>query len=469
MAIHVDELDGFFEDDAERANEGYPRASSEQLQRAAVVGARWLPLTLEAPAEWYAEAPPKREWLLRDARHPKARGVLPLGKVGELIAEGGAGKTMVECQLAVAVATSTLWLGALSVASPGRVLLILGEEDAEEARRRMFRAARSSRGPAPAPGSIVVLPLAGVTAPMLERGSDKNIVEAPFLDWLRGYVREGAFRLVVVDPLSRFAGPDAETDNAAATRFVQALESLAAVSGATVLVAHHTNKLSRGAAGVVDSSSSRGSSAVVDGARWQCALSVERLKVEGTEERARLGEVVTFSVTKSNYAAKPDPILLRRDQDNGGALVPVEDDDLKAIGEARRGSGEKAAKRAERDAGRAADAAERERLAQATREHLSATRGAEAAERKAQQERALVAILRAHPGGLTATDVWVKMRAALGTLAKNEHAVIAERLRGAVERVKASPPAHHSAVVWRLVDVSPVSPDRRGLSPAGGQ
>lgn len=72
-----------------------------------------------------------------------------------------------------------------------------------------------------------------------------------------------------------------------------------------------------------------------DGARWQCALGVERLKFDDPETSARLGEIVTFSVTKSNYAVKPDPIVLRRDEDNGGALLAVGDEDLETIDAAR--------------------------------------------------------------------------------------------------------------------------------------
>jgi RecA-family ATPase len=136
----------------------------------------------------------------------------------------------------------------------------------------------------------------------LELDAAGNLVEAPFLPWVRDYANAGAFRLVAIDPLSRFGGPDVETDNAAATRFIQSLESLAA-SDRGVLNAHHTNKVARGKNGIVDATAGRGSSGLVDGSRWQCALSVERLELEGAEERERLGEVVTFAVTKSNYAA----------------------------------------------------------------------------------------------------------------------------------------------------------------------
>jgi hypothetical protein len=203
---------------------------------------------------------------------------------------------------------------------------------------------------------------------MLARDERGNAMETEFLRWLRTYVEAGAFRLVVVDPLSRFAGPDAEKDNAVATRFVQALESLAAPDR-SILNAHHVNKLSRGAGGTVDGSSGRGSSAFVDGARWQCGLSVERIKLDGAEEQARLGEVVTFDVTKSNYAAKPDPVILRRNLDHGGALVPVDGADIEAITAARGKDPARGERRRVREAEQGArDVVEDDAVIQAVRE-----------------------------------------------------------------------------------------------------
>jgi len=292
----------------------------------------WASLVKSVPASWYNERPPVHEWLLRDARHAKVPGVLPLGKVGQLIAEGGAAKTMVAFQLAVAVATGARWLGCFSVPNPGRVLLVCGEEDAEECQRRVYHATAVNGTKAPAADAIEVLPLHAVSCAMLELSDTGNLCETAFLVWLRGYVKNGNFRLLVIDPLSRFAGPNAEIDNAAATRFIQALESLAAPDR-VVLNTHHTPVASRGTG--AEPVRGRGSSAFVDGARWQAALSVERLKFDDTDERERLGEIVTFAVTKSNYARKPEPVALRRSRDHGGALVPLDEHDFATVERAR--------------------------------------------------------------------------------------------------------------------------------------
>jgi RecA-family ATPase len=349
MAIPTDDLEDFF---AEGTANDVDDDDRDDRERTAVREAAWLPHIVEVPTEWYAERPPKRSWLLRDAHHPKSRGVMPLGKTGQMIAEGGLGKTTVACQLAVAVATGTRFLGAFDVASPGRVLVAMAEEDQDEGRRKLYNASAAAHVRAPDPGSIVVLPLTGIACAMLELDDYGNLTETRFLRWIREYITAEDFRLVVIDPLSRFAGPKAEIDNAAGTRFIQALESLSAPER-FVLNVHHTNKMSRGKDGRVDASSGRGSSALVDGARWQCALSVEQVKHEEAEEADRLGEVVTFAVTKSNYSAKPAPIALRRDLEHGGALVPLSDDDAKAVDAARAHDGDAIARQAAKETAKA--------------------------------------------------------------------------------------------------------------------
>ena len=350
----------------------------------------WSARVMPCVAEWFSTAPGKRDWLLRDGRTDQSDGVLPLGKVGLLIGEGGVSKTMALIALAVAVATGTPWLGAYNVATQGRVLVLLGEEDVEEVHRRCYNVTRAVRVPAPEPGSIVVLPLAGVPCSMVEADEYGNAVDAPFLTWLRSYVRaHGPFALVIVDPLSRFAGADAEIDNAAATRFVQALESIATETGATVIVAHHTNKTARGAGAPVSGASARGSSAIYDGVRWAAALSAERVPCEDADTAARLGELVTMAIVKSNYSKKGDALLLRRDNQNGGALLPLDDTDRETVATARSDANPASMRRAVRDR----DGKSR------TSAMCDSVRGA----------------LAAHPDGMTYRALRAAVQAALGT------------------------------------------------------
>src|ERR1039457_3109642 len=105
------------------------------------------------------------------------------------------------------------WLGTFDTRQ-GRVLLIMGEEDRDEVHRRVFRTSRAMNAPPIPAGSIEVIALHGVECAMLARAEYGNVVEAPFLLWLRDLLQGSTWDLIVIDPLSRFAGPDAERDNA---------------------------------------------------------------------------------------------------------------------------------------------------------------------------------------------------------------------------------------------------------------
>jgi hypothetical protein len=76
-----------------------------------------------------------------------------------------------------------------------------------------------------------------------------------------------------------------------------------------VLVAHHTNKISRVEGATTSAANSRGSSALTDGARW-----VANLEATGDES-------VKLTITKSNYALSGPPVMLARDATSGGCLT----------------------------------------------------------------------------------------------------------------------------------------------------
>ncbi len=353
-------------------------AQAEQVQLAT-----WRSRITPVSAEWYSVAPPARRWLLRDARRPELDGLLPRGKSAQLIAEGGAGKTMALIQLAAAIATGDDWFGVFRPWAPGRVFLGLGEEDAEEVRRRVYRATRSGR--TPPDGSIVALPLFGVECALLERDDNRSTSPTVFLRELRDYlVSSGPWDLIVLEPLSRFAGPDAEIDNAAATRFVQAVESIVEMTGAVVMVAHHTNKMSRGG-GPVNGAAGRGSTALFDGFRWQASLAKGEHK-----------DLVTLAFTKSNYSREAEDLILRRDDQ--GILQPVGAADLEHIASVMDGSTARIWKAAQREEERAAARAQREEREAAKRAALERQRTAKLAAERMAEERALVKVLRRAAG-----------------------------------------------------------------------
>lgn len=275
-------------------------------------------------ADWLTTNPPKRRYLLtRPDDHGNERGAVPLGRVGMLAAAGGMGKSWALCQLALSVATGAKWLGTYTVPTPGRVLLVLAEEEAEEMQRRLHYGARAlaltPTEQEAARSRIVALPLAGEgvaltysadelrAMPEEQRPRPGELLETPFAEKLRAQLKAADdWRLIVLDPMSRFAGPDVEADNAQATRFVQTLESLTHVPGPpTVIVAHHTTKGSRADAATGASAiAARGSSALTDGVRWQGNLVPAK--------HAPPPGFLWFEVTKGNYTEQQSALLLTR-------------------------------------------------------------------------------------------------------------------------------------------------------------
>ena len=312
--------------DAPAAGEADPTARA----RAKISG-----LLRSVPPVWMEVDPPERRYLLDwvDGETGEAEGLFPRGRVGLLAAPGGVGKSFALIDLAVAIATGGDWLGAFPVGAhaAGRVLLAMGEEDEEEIRRRLWAAMKAHDLPPDArkavAARVVVLPLAGELCALTCEEREGNDSRTPFADALEAELQEAVadeedgWAALLLDPVSRFAGADAEKDNNAATRFVQALEHLTRLRGRpSILAAVHTNKGSRepGAAGATNAEAVRGSSAFVDGARWVAAMS----PAVGEDGKTADPDRVWVGVAKSNYGKRPGvPWLVRREA--GGALVAV--------------------------------------------------------------------------------------------------------------------------------------------------
>ena len=278
----------------------------------------------EDVAEWLNGQPPKREALLTTGGDESAT-FLVRGKTAMLVAPGGGGKTGLLAQLAVAVATGTPWLG-YDVARPGRVLLALGEEDRAEMHRRIHYAFDAQQGAAAddLATNLVPFPLYATNPRFIEHDPMGRRGDSPtpslFYRRLYDYLENnGPWALIIIDPASRFMGAEVETDNAAATRFVELLEAMTQVEGApTVLTAHHTNKGALNAE-KTNQGAARGSSALVDGVRWCANLELVSDPDELDEDRLR--DWRRLRVVKTNYTERPAPMTLRYD----GRWVPVDE------------------------------------------------------------------------------------------------------------------------------------------------
>ena len=243
---------------------------------------------------------------------------MPKGRACMLAGAGGVGKTRLLVQLAVSVASDEDWLG-LKVTEPGHVLLACGEEGKDDLHRRIHEVAGAPSDTAPNWAErLHPWPLWGheVSLVSVERSYGKTS-SAPS-SWylkLKGQLKAAGhpWSLIILDPATRFMGPDVEIDNKAATEWVRLLEDLARTipGNPTVLIAHHVNK--GGIRGNTDQSAARGSSALTDGVRWQANLEIPENQDSTT---------VTLRLVKGNYGPPVEPIKLKRGK--GGVLQLVQ-------------------------------------------------------------------------------------------------------------------------------------------------
>lgn len=292
-----------------------------------------LDRALKLSAQTFRQEPPPREYVLSVAA--TGAGVLARGKVGLFAARGGTGKSMGLIQLSLAVALGGDWFS--WHATKGRVLMLAAEEDEGEMRRRLYHAARvagivDDKSIATIARNVTVLPLAGCGCAMTTAVDPLAFTlpetELPGLirNTLTEAVAEGRpYTLVVLDPLSRFAGADVEKDNPAATRFVQVMESFTApdLGSPTVLISHHFRKSAAGSSNDAETADPiRGASGLVDGVRWAATLEAKR-------KRKGAPDLLTLRVVKTNYAAAPDPVTLCRPADWHGCLrLSTEDEEF---------------------------------------------------------------------------------------------------------------------------------------------
>lgn len=273
--------------------------------------------------DWLTAPPPRADPLLTWGDGQRQPLMMAAGRVALLAAAGGVGKTYALVQLALAVATGTRWLGTYDVTRKGRVLLALAEEDMDECRRRLYMGAQVFGRAGDEGVDYLHAEVRRHVVPLALMGRDVAFLgpdgPTPWHGELVAKLSEQPWRAVILDPLSRWGGPEIETDAHAATRVVQLLEQLTKLPGTpAVIVAHHTNKGAlRDDPGSRSQAVVRGHSALVDGARWVGYL--ERLPRSG---RSRM------SVVKSNYGPPPPTLELTRD--GSGALRPMQPHELEA-------------------------------------------------------------------------------------------------------------------------------------------
>ena len=293
-----------------------PRSDHEER----VVEPLYDPATIRF-GRFFTSEPPKRRMLIKD--------LMPLDIAGLIASMGGLGKSSLLYQLGISVATGVPFLG-LPISQVGGVLYLAAEDDEDELHRRglrivehykrlgyqMDRGALSER--------LHIVSRVAEDSMLTRRDPDGEVFRTPLLERLIATAQKiPDLKLITLDPTSRFRGGRAN-DEEDSTRYVEALEAIRKATGAMALASIHVNKSSIREGGEADQSMVRGSTAVVDAARWVATMQRLRRDAAGNYglDPSEASSYVRLDVVKNNYAAPWPGMWLRREA--GGVLVPVE-------------------------------------------------------------------------------------------------------------------------------------------------
>ncbi|MEI8156802.1 MAG: helicase RepA family protein [Burkholderiales bacterium] len=259
--------------------------------------------------------PPPRRWVLE--------GLLPLGIVAAIVAQGGVGKSQLLMQMGFSVSTGVPLAGHWPVGESGTVLMLCAEDSQDEIHRRVHRINKQIGAALPAEGrtalqdNFLVRSMVGIDVLLTQLQRNNEITRTEFLEQLLVTAQQATnLKLIIIDPASRFRGGD-ENSNPHATRFVQALEYLALTTGATVLLAHHSAKGNNTTSKETTQDSSRGASALTDGLRWQMALTPLTSTAKGFKDLPLNTRhlYMEAKLVKTNYTAPQPAVLLLRGED----------------------------------------------------------------------------------------------------------------------------------------------------------
>lgn len=306
--------------------------------------------------EWLDTEPPPRTWLATaqdedtERTFRRKRGFIARGELHVLAGEGGAGKGRWATQMALSIAASEDYgiegIEGLLPATPlssrlyadihpskGKVLLLLGEDDALEMQNRVFGAAKEERWNSNQKESISRRlkwrSFRGEDFRLVELSRDGTVSPSQSIVELGQYLEDEAgedgWALIVIDPLARFLGAGEENDNAAMHAAAAQVEKLCEAPGrpAVLLVAHTRKPSDPFGKSVLTQHDVRGASAVVNAARLVMALQPFRDSVKiypnGSivSESKNEGECREISesgtrlhVVKNNLSAKSNPVSL---------------------------------------------------------------------------------------------------------------------------------------------------------------
>ncbi len=264
-------------------------------------------------------------------------GLLPEGIVGTLVGTGGVGKTTMLVDLAISIASGKMFLDAFAPTAPSRTLLLVKEDDRSDMHRMIQRIMSGTWRPGNdalgggfadrasmitlAKQNLRVASLIGFPTHLVISGNSGKTEVGTFYESLREIIDSTcqetgeALRCLILDPASRFRNAN-ENDAGAATMLVELLDGIRDEFGTTVILSHHTSKMTN----MMDQHSARGSTAFVDGMRWALmlgALSADQVEAMQLDPSCKY---VMVANTKNSKIEATASLVVRRVKNGGFEL-----------------------------------------------------------------------------------------------------------------------------------------------------
>ena len=233
---------------------------------------------------------PRRRWLA-DRR-------LIRGKVTEIVAPGGAGKSLLSLQWAIAAAIQDGKFTGLVMRERVHSLIVNLEDEPDEIKLRVAAIAKQFAIPFPAfKGFLHIYDDEGNGLKLMKRAQGGGLAATPAVDELIAYMCEHKIGFAAFDPLVELTEAT-ENDNNEMAQVMSVFKRIARQTDAAVLVVHHTSKppiaSSTSFAGNINAS--RGAGAISNAARVGLTLfsmsedDAKRVKVLDRRRYVRLDD-----------------------------------------------------------------------------------------------------------------------------------------------------------------------------------
>jgi RecA-family ATPase len=263
--------------------------------RGELQGEEALPeLEIVNAASFAGKNAPHREWLVR--------GLIPAHDITMLYGDGGAGKSLLALQLAVAVVTETEWVGTFPAG--GGALFLSAEDEIEELHRRLEAIVRAQGLHMGDLGKLDIIPLAGKDATLASQSRhDGPMTPTRLYKAIHATIQASRPDLLVLDTVADLFDGD-EIKRKQVRQFIGLLRALALQFRVTILLLAHPSQ-----AGMAAGTGTSGNTAWNNSVRSRLYFATPRKKKGDDDEGDPDTRVLTNM--KLNYGRKGDERVLR--------------------------------------------------------------------------------------------------------------------------------------------------------------